>query len=211
MSDQYQNLPGQISAPPESGGRRSRRALAYLVSGLAVFAVGTCAGFVVGRQSGDTTQQVAAAAATAPTVTQTVEVPGPTETIVVTPEPTRRVPPATGAHRKLTVRQWKLIVKDPDSHLGERYIIYGQVSQFDSATGPDSFLANVDAVRHSDPYEYEQNTLLTGEAADFTKVVEDDGFTAKVTVLGSMSYDTQIGGSTTVPMLMVDSVTVREG
>ncbi len=42
-----------------------------------------------------------------------------------------------------------------------------------------------------------------------TDVVADDQFTAEVTVRGSMTYSTQIGGSTTVPLLEVDGITVR--
>jgi hypothetical protein len=39
-------------------------------------------------------------------------------------------------------------------------------------------------------------------------VVQNDLFTAKVTVTGSLSYTTEMGGSTTVPELQVDSITV---
>jgi hypothetical protein len=39
-------------------------------------------------------------------------------------------------------------------------------------------------------------------------VVTNDQFKAEVTVGGSFSYDTQIGGNTTVPVLQIDSITV---
>jgi hypothetical protein len=55
---------------------------------------------------------------------------------------------------------------------------------------------------------YPTNTVLDGDAGALSPVVENDLFTAKVTVTGSLSYDTQIGGSTTVPELQVDSITV---
>jgi hypothetical protein len=38
--------------------------------------------------------------------------------------------------------------------------------------------------------------------------VQDDLFKAEVVVAGSLSYDTQIGGSTTVPLLLVTKITV---
>ena len=94
---------------------------------------------------------------------------------------------------------------------GEAIIIYGRVSQFDAATGTDSFRADVDGVRHRPSYgyvDYPTNTVLAGDVLALADLVEDDLFTAKVTVSGSTSYDTQIGGETTVPSLRVASITV---
>ncbi len=39
-------------------------------------------------------------------------------------------------------------------------------------------------------------------------VVNDDLFRAEVTVAGALSYDTQIGGNTTVPTLTTDTIRV---
>ena len=47
-----------------------------------------------------------------------------------------------------------------------------------------------------------------GDADDLSDVVEDDVFKATVTVLGSYSYDTQIGGNTTVPHLQINKIKV---
>jgi hypothetical protein len=126
-----------------------------------------------------------------------------TDTIHLTLEP----PPPT-PHREISARDWQLIAKAPDSHMGERITVYGHVFQFDSATGPESFLARVDGVRHGRSYEYDTNAALVGSAAMLENVVEEDMFRADVTVLGSFSYSTQIGGSTTVPRLQVDKIEV---
>jgi hypothetical protein len=101
-----------------------------------------------------------------------------------------------------------LIAKDPDAHIGERYIVYGVVTQFDAATGPEEFLAYVDGIWHADGYEYPTNTDLVGESVMFEQMVEGDVFTAKIEMIGACTYDTQIGGSTTAPQLQVDSITV---
>jgi hypothetical protein len=115
-------------------------------------------------------------------------------------------------HREIDAREWQVIAKDPDAHKGERIIVYGYVTQFDAATGNDTFRANVDGVEHSgDEFaylDYEINTVLRGDAAALQDIVSGDLFSAQVTVGGSLSYDTQIGGSTTVPMLMVDTIRV---
>ncbi|WP_345611556.1 PASTA domain-containing protein [Pseudonocardia adelaidensis] len=120
---------------------------------------------------------------------------------------TLEAPPPT-PHRELSARDWQLIAKSPDSHIGERITVYGYVFQFDSATGPDGFLAQVDGVRHRRSYEYDTNTAFSGSASMFENVVDGDMFRADVTVLGSYSYNTQIGGSTTVPRLQVDKIDV---
>ena len=109
----------------------------------------------------------------------------------------------------ITPRKYALLVKDPDAHVGQKFRIYGYVTQFDSATGPDTFLADTAAVRASEWYDYDVNTLVSADNANlFKNVVEDDLVTLYVQVLGSQSYDTQIGGNTTVPHLQANMVKV---
>ena len=52
------------------------------------------------------------------------------------------------------------------------------------------------------------NTVLTGTESQLAHVVQSDVFRGYVTVLGSLSYDTQIGGSTTVPALAIDAMKI---
>jgi hypothetical protein len=107
-------------------------------------------------------------------------------------------------------RTWELIARDPDAHVGELIRVYGYVTQADSATGIDTIRANVDGEQHGDWYDYNVNTLLSDVTLpnDLVNVVQGDLFVAEVTVIGSFSYDTQIGGSTTVPLLSLHSIAV---
>jgi hypothetical protein len=50
--------------------------------------------------------------------------------------------------------------------------------------------------------------MLTGSAKKLDDLVEDDIFKASVTVLGSIDYDTQIAGNTSVLLLDVSSIKV---
>jgi len=105
-------------------------------------------------------------------------------------------------------RTFALLAKDPDSHMGTNLVVYGEVSQLDSATGPCAMLLSVAASQQEYSYDYEQNSLAMsgdGELACpvFEPLVEGDHVKAWVTVLGSVSYDTQIGGNTTVPAFQV--------
>jgi hypothetical protein len=122
-------------------------------------------------------------------------------------EEAARMDPAS--YSEIASRDYALIAKDPDSHAGEKYVLYGRIMQFDSATGPDTFLASTDAVEHRQWYEYDVNTLVAAEdAAILAPVVEDDLVKMYVEVVGSFSYDTQIGGNTTVPQVTVRMIEV---
>lgn len=117
-------------------------------------------------------------------------------------------PPPPVPHRAVSGRDWLLIAKSPDLHIGERITVYGHVTQFDTATGTSAFRASVDGVRHRRTYEYETNTLLRGTAGQLADVVQGDMFRADVTVRGTYSYETTMGGTLTVPVLDVDAITV---
>lgn len=115
-------------------------------------------------------------------------------------------------HRAVDAREWQVIAKDPDAYQGERIVVYGHVTQIDPAAGESTVRANVDGVAHGGEerayLKYKTNTMLSGDAKALDGVVSGDLFTAEVTVRGSMSYDTQVGGNATVPVLAIDSIRV---
>ena len=111
----------------------------------------------------------------------------------------------------LTAREFAKVVRDPDAHRGEKILVFGEVFQFDSFTGTDAFMANVDGDR--DPAEfgyvfYDHNALLVDNDAGFEDVVEDDHVAMWATVSGAYDYDTQIGGHTTAAMFTVEKIKV---
>lgn len=111
----------------------------------------------------------------------------------------------------LSARDFEILAKNPDAHTGEYYIIYGEVTQFDAATGADVFRANIGATKSGIRYgmtDYSENSMLTGDSAMLANVVEGDCFEARVQCGGSYSYETQIGGNTTVPLFRVTSISV---
>lgn len=120
-------------------------------------------------------------------------------------------PPPPKNYASLDERTWQLIAKDPDAYQGQTFLVFGQVTQFDSATGQDTFRADV---AHANTCSYGffdgDNTLLSAApGVSLSNVVNDDVFAAQVTVVGSMTYDTAIGGSATVPVVQVDSIEVQ--
>lgn len=120
-------------------------------------------------------------------------------------------PPPPEPAKPITARDWALIAKDPASHAGKRIVVYGQVTQFDAATGTSSFRANVDGVVHEVRYgyaDYETNTYLNGTSDVLKDLVNDDLFRAEATVTGAYTYQTTMGGQITVPQLEVTAIKV---
>jgi hypothetical protein len=188
--------------PPVKKTTGSPALLAGIIAGVLGLGIGSAVGAAGG--SGTT-----AAPESTVTVTETADAPTrkpPTSKPTSLPKPTKKPPPTATT---VTSRQWAKIVKSPDDYIGKRYIIYGEVTQFDSATGDDSFLADT-AHKNTTDYGYFEgkNTKLNGDAGKLSDVVENDVFKATVTVLGSYSYDTQIGGNTTVPELQINKIKV---
>ncbi|MFD4469675.1 DUF2510 domain-containing protein [Rhodococcus sp. NPDC058505] len=113
------------------------------------------------------------------------------------------------SYEQLTDRDFALIAKDPAAAVGRKVVVYGRVTQFDSATGATQFLARTAPSVPDRVYDYEQNTFVVGDTAALIRdVVEDDLVTMHAEVLGSFTYDTQAGGSTTVPKLQVNLIEV---
>lgn len=104
-------------------------------------------------------------------------------------------------------RGWQLVAKNPDSHVGEKYVIYGRVMQSDAATGSTSMRVNTDG-QQVDYYDMDINTIANAGLATFSDVVEDDLVTMWVVVSGSQTYDTTMGGSVTAPEVEVNVIEV---
>ncbi len=103
-----------------------------------------------------------------------------------------------------STRTWAKIVKNPDAYADKYYVIYGEITQFDAATGTDTFRANI-ATSNTTSYGYfdGENCILVGSEKRLSDFVTGDVFRATIRVDSAFSYDTQIGGSTTVPLLEV--------
>lgn len=210
------NDPG-VPATPPAAPRRPWYKKKRIVIPAALVGVLMIPGLVGGGKPAPATTAAPAAAVstTAPATTTTTTKATTTSAPATTtkaPEPAKTTTTAAQptAYAAISARDFKLLAKDPDSYVGKAYKIYGYVTQFDAATGSDGFRANTGASKlgEDDWYEFDQNSVLTGDKAILAKIVEDDLFEAKVIVAGSFSYDTQIGGSTTVPAFLVQEISV---
>jgi hypothetical protein len=146
-------------------------------------------------------------AAIEPTAELTPE-PTPEPTPDPTPAPTPKPKPVSYA--KLSDRTWAKVVKSPDRYLGKTFVVYACVTQFDAATGDDTFRGQGSNKRREYWFSDGDNAMFTGTATQLNDIVTDDVVVMNVRSLGSYSYDTQIGGNTTVPRFQIDKIT-RKG
>lgn len=119
--------------------------------------------------------------------------------------------PWPSSYTTLSDRQWKKIVRDPDRYAGKGIIVYAEVFQFDAATGRKAFLGYA-SNKDERSYGYwdgdDTTAFVSPDKKRVRNVVEDDIVRVKAVVDSSYSYETQIGGNTTVPMLYIDKIEV---
>lgn len=193
-------------APKRDGARRF--AVLFALAALALLAIAFCA---FGIAAADRQRTGSAAADTRATPTRT---PDPTATAPKakgTPTPTPKAAESADAPavkpQKITARQWSKIARSPDKYTGKAYVVYGAVTQADSATGESAFRANVDGVRHTEWWEYDTNAILSTDGnVDLSDFVKDDSFRAEVLVAGEFSYESAMGADLAVPHLIVTKI-----
>ena len=110
-------------------------------------------------------------------------------------------------YQSVSSREWQLVAKNPDQHVGDLYVIYGRVVQADAATGSTQIRVSTDG-QQVEAYDFDINTIVTAGQASFAEVVEDDLVTLWVKVAGSQTYETTMGGSVTAPEVQANVIEV---
>lgn len=132
-------------------------------------------------------------------------------TPTATPKPTATPAPQKITYATLTKRQWQKLVKNPDAHLFDTYKVWACISQFDSATGDDTFRGQASYKNLAYWYSDGDNAFFTGDADQLADFVQGDIVAMSVTDGGSYSYETTLGGNITVPIFYVDKIKRLKG
>jgi hypothetical protein len=97
---------------------------------------------------------------------------------------------------------WNKLNRMAGTLAGKNILVYGCVAQFDSNTGGSQFRAYASNSNPSNAYSG-VNSLFYGSASKLLSLAEGDKFYAKVTIQGSTSYSTTLGGQNSVPKLTI--------
>jgi len=190
--------------------KRTKRSpvLAASIAGVITVLV-LAVGILLGLQFSRSTQQQPLPSSPSPSAVASATGAVPT----VQPEPTQQQRPRDttrldcSTYASISAREFALLAKNPDAWAGKKVVVYGVITQFDAATGPTTFRADIGSAPETSRYDYDQNTLVTAHDANMVaNIVENDVVTMYAEVQGSVTYDTQIGGKTTVPSLLVNII-----
>ena len=130
----------------------------------------------------------------------------------IAPEPSEApVDVAPVSYKKLSSRDWAKLVKAPDNYTGKGYQLWACITQFDAATGADSFRGQASNKKQAYWYTDGDNALFSGDEDQLADFVAGDIVSMNVVSAGSYSYDTQAGGNTTAPLFDVASIKRRGG
>lgn len=113
--------------------------------------------------------------------------------------------------KSISERTWKFIKKSPSKYKGRSYVIWGNITQFDGITGPTSFLATASSANKmmGSYFDSSDFAFFAGTAKRLSRFVEGDVFKACATMNGTYSYERAIGGTVTVPLLKVKTISYR--
>ncbi|WP_369374067.1 hypothetical protein AB1046_07930 [Promicromonospora sp. Populi] len=98
--------------------------------------------------------------------------------------------------------EWESIVDDPNQARDRPVVVFAEVMQFGGSTGSDRFLAST-GVDQPGELELQTDTLLIGDEALLDGVETGDVLKVHAVVTGSFEYETQVGGTATVPVLVI--------
>ncbi|WP_052070104.1 DUF2510 domain-containing protein [Rhodococcoides fascians] len=173
--------PAGPTPPPSQPAKKRRDPLRTVLTIAGVILV---AGFLISLLTDDTESARNTNATTAPAVTAPVD-----------PELMN-----TASYAELTDRDFQLLIKDPDAAAGQKHVIYGEVTQLDAATGTRNMRIDAMATPPTDRFVLGDNAVVSVSDPELLRpIVSGDRVKIYATVKGALSYDTQIGGSTTVP------------
>ncbi len=105
-------------------------------------------------------------------------------------------------------REYGVLARNPDAEKGRRVVVYGYVTQFDSATGNSMFRADTSAVEGGQWYDFDLNTIVNFDPASGREVIDGDIVTLYAEITGSRSYTTTLGTTETALVLKANIIDI---
>ena len=194
-------------------GYDQNKKVAWIVTAI-VIVLGTITGSISGFTAGlAAATSVAAAVAedNAPAQVPVEDDIAQDEEVVDAAQPSVVEDPST--YTEISAEDYAVLVEDPDAAYGQNFIVYGNIWQFDDASGPCSFLAATAPTVMATVWDYPTDVMVFGGDATYNCPVLDavvEGDTVKMWVgnYGSYSYETEAAETVTVPFFEVRKIEV---
>ncbi|MDI9898435.1 hypothetical protein QM716_01055 [Rhodococcus sp. IEGM 1409] len=111
-------------------------------------------------------------------------------------------------YKEISSRDLEVILKDVRASSGQRIVLYGSISQFDSATGPGRFLASIGT--SSIGVGNLESAHMVGDPATLKPFVKGDDVKMYVVVDGEFSYTSAADIKFTVPQFQIGMIELVE-
>lgn len=109
------------------------------------------------------------------------------------------------------------VEKNPDGLSGQCFVLYAYIVQFDSATGPCAFHAEISRNRSTRWYDFDvrsafgygsrwEGSFLRTDCPELDDIDGDDYIKVWATVLGTNNYESTAGWDITVPLFKIEKV-----
>ena len=109
------------------------------------------------------------------------------------------------------------VEKNPDGLSGQCFVLYAYIVQFDSATGPCAFHAEISRNRSTRWYDFDvrsafgygsrwEGSVLRTDCPELDNIDGDDYIKVWATVLGTHNYESTAGWDVTVPSFKIEKV-----
>jgi len=109
------------------------------------------------------------------------------------------------------------VEKNPDGLSGQCFVLYAYIVQFDSATGPCAFHAEISRNRSTRWYDFDvrsafgygsrwEGSFLRTDCPELDNIDGDDYIKVWATVLGTHNYESTAGWDVTVPSFKIEKV-----
>ncbi|WP_139279841.1 hypothetical protein [Rhodococcoides yunnanense] len=108
----------------------------------------------------------------------------------------------------LNERDYGLLARNPSASKGQKIVVYGYVTQFDSITGSSTFRADTAATPGSNWYDFDLNTIVNFDPKIGANVIAKDIVALYVEVSGTTTYKTTLGANETAPVLTANVIDV---
>ncbi len=117
--------------------------------------------------------------------------------------------PDLSTYSEIGERDLGFLIRDPEAHVGQSFIAYAEVEQFDAVTGNCMIRVSMSHTQREYAFEYDHNAAVEAPSAtcgQLEQVLQSDIVKLWVTAEGVEQFETRFGNGATVPVFRLDQL-----